>query len=166
MTPEGVNVRHTDRVWIGGEWVGAHSGRTIDLVCPNTEEVIGAVAEADAEDMDAAVAAARAAFDIGPWSRLPTHERIAVLKRMAQHLHARTDEIARAWTLQMGGLASFAVPMTAGSTMAFEQIIAAAEKFPFVETRASPVVKSAIVAHEPVGVVAAIAPWNAPTESC
>ena len=162
MTPEGVNVRHPDRVWIGGEWVGAHSGRTIDLVCPNTEEVIGAVAEADAEDMDAAVAAARAAFDIGPWSRLPPHERIAVLKRMAQHLHARTDEIARAWTLQMGGLASFAVPMTAGSTMAFEQIIAAAEKFPFVETRASPVVKSAIVAHEPVGVVAAIAPWNAP----
>ena len=59
MTPEGVNVRHADRVWIGGEWVGAHSGRTIDLVCPNTEEVIGAVAEADAEDMDAAVAAAR-----------------------------------------------------------------------------------------------------------
>ena len=59
-------MRHADRVWIGGEWVGAHSGRTIDLVCPNTEEVIGAVAEADAEDMDAAVAAARAAFDIGP----------------------------------------------------------------------------------------------------
>jgi len=162
MTPEGVNVRHADRVWIGGEWVGAQSGRTIDLVCPNTEEVIGAVAEADAEDMDAAVTAARAAFDIGPWSSLPPHERIAVLKRMAQHLHARTDEIARAWTLQMGGLASFAVPMTAGSTMAFEQIIAAAEKFPFVETRASPVVKSAIVAYEPVGVVAAIAPWNAP----
>ena len=162
MTPEGVNVRHPDRVWIGGEWVGAHSGRTIDLVCPNTEEVIGAVAEADAEDMNAAVMAARAAFDLGPWGRLPPHERIAVLKRMAQHLHARKDEIARAWTLQMGGLASFAVPMTAGSTMAFEQIIAAAEKFPFVETRASPVVKSAIVAHEPVGVVAAIAPWNAP----
>jgi len=81
---------------------------------------------------------------------------------MAEHLHGRTAEIARAWTKQMGGLASFAVPMTAGSTMAFEQIIAAAETFPFVETRSSPVVKSAIVAHEPVGVVAAIAPWNAP----
>ena len=53
----------------------------------------------------------------------------------------------------MGGLASFAVPMTAGSTIAYEQIIATAEKFPLVEIRASPVVKSAIVAHEPVGVV-------------
>ncbi len=98
----------------------------------------------------------------GPWSRLRPPERIAILKRMAQHLHGRTGEIARAWTAQMGGLASFAVPMTAGSTQAFEQIIAAAEKFLFVETRPSPVVKSAIVAHEPVGVVAAIAPWNAP----
>jgi acyl-CoA reductase-like NAD-dependent aldehyde dehydrogenase len=52
--------------------------------------------------------------------------------------------------------------MTAGSTQAFEQIIADAETFAFVETRTSPVVKSAIVAHEPVGVVAAVAPWNAP----
>ena len=155
MSPEGVNVRHTDRIWIGGEWVRAHSGRMIELVSPDTEEVIGAVAEADEEDMNAAVAAARAAFDVGPWSGLRPPERIACLKRMAQHLHGRTGEIARAWTAQMGGLASFAVPMTAGSTMALEQIIAAAETFPFVETRPSPVVKSAIVAHEPVGVVAA-----------
>ena len=98
MTPEGVNMRHPDRVWIGGEWVGAHSGRTIEIVSPIREEVIGAVAEADAEDMDAAVAAARAAFDAGPWAGSPPAERIAFLKRMAQHLHARTAEIARAWT--------------------------------------------------------------------
>jgi acyl-CoA reductase-like NAD-dependent aldehyde dehydrogenase len=162
MNPEGINVRHADRVWIGGEWRVAHSGRMIELVSPDTEEVIGAVAEADEADMDAAVATARAAFDDGPWSRLKPPERIAALKRMAQHLHGRTGEIARAWTAQMGGLASFAGPMTAGSTIAFEQIITAVEKFPFVETRASPVVKSAIVAQEPVGVVAAIAPWNAP----
>ena len=98
MSPDGVKVQHADRIWIGGQWVGAHSGRTIELVSPNTEEVIGAVAEADAQDMDAAVAAARAAFDGGPWSRLRPPERIAILKRMAQHLHGRTGEIARAWT--------------------------------------------------------------------
>ena len=137
MTPAGVNVRHADQLWIGGEWVAAHSGRTIELVDPNTEEIIGAVAEADADDMDAAVAAARAAFDAGPWSRLRPAERIAILKRMAQHLHGRTPELARAWTLQMGGLASFAEPMTVGSTLVFEQIIAAAESFAFVETRPS-----------------------------
>jgi aldehyde dehydrogenase (NAD+) len=162
MIPAGVNVKHTDRVWVGGEWVAAHSGRMIELVSPNTEQVIGAVAEADAVDMDAAVAAARAAFDNGPWSRTRPAERIAVLRRMAQHLHTRESEIARAWTLQMGGLASFAGPMTGGSTMAFDQIIAVAEQFAFVERRSSAVVKSAIVTHEPVGVVAAIAPWNAP----
>lgn len=162
MSPAGVKVRHADKLWINGQWVPAHSGRLIELVCPNTEAAIGTVAEADAHDMDDAVAAARAAFDHGPWSRVPPAERIAVLKRMAEHLHARTAEIARAWTLQMGGLASFAGPMTAGSTMAFEQIIAAASAFAFVENRASPVVRSAIVVHEPVGVVAAIAPWNGP----
>jgi aldehyde dehydrogenase (NAD+) len=162
MSPDGVNVRHPDKVWIGGEWVRAHSGRMIELVSPNTERVIGAVAEADANDMDAAVAAARAAFDTGPWSRVQPAERLETLRRMAKHLHTRTAEIARAWTLQMGGLASFAVPMTAGSTLTFEQIIAAAEQFAFVETRPSSVVRSAIVAHEPVGVVAAIAPWNGP----
>lgn len=162
MTPDGVNVQHVDRVWIDGRWASAHSGAMIELVCPDTEEVIGAVAEADAQDMDAAVAAARAAFDTGPWSRLAPTDRVAILKRMAQHLHGRTSEIARAWTLQMGGLASFAGRMTEGSTAAFEQIIATAENFPFAETRSSLQARGAIVAHEPVGVVAAIAPWNAP----
>ena len=162
MSPNGVHVMHPDEVWINGRWVAAHSGRTIELICPNTERAIGSVAEADARDMDDAVGAARAAFDAGPWSVTAPAERFACLKRMAQHLNGRTSEIARAWTLQMGGLASFAVPMTVGSTRAFEQIIATAEQFPFVERRPSPVVHSAIVAHEPVGVVAAIAPWNAP----
>ncbi len=162
MTPDGVNVKHADQLWINGRWIPAHSGRMIELISPDTEQVIGAVAEADQHDMDAAVAAARAAFDTGPWSRMRPAERIALLKRMTGHLRARTAEIARAWTLQMGGLASFAGLMTEGSTMGFEGIIAAAENFAFVETRPSPVVQSAIVAHEPVGVVAAIAPWNGP----
>jgi aldehyde dehydrogenase (NAD+) len=162
MKPEGVNIRHPDKVWIDGEWLPAHSGRMLELVSPNTEQIVGSVAEADEHDMDAAVTAARAAFDTGPWSRLAPAERIAILKRMAEHLQARERELARAWTLQIGGLASFAGPMTAGATMNLKQIIALVEQFAFVEARSSPVVHSALVAHEPVGVVAAIAPWNAP----
>jgi acyl-CoA reductase-like NAD-dependent aldehyde dehydrogenase len=162
MNPTGVHVAHPDRLWIGGQWVAARSQRRIELVCPNTEAVVGAVAEADASDMDAAVAAARTAFDSGAWSGLPRAERIATLKRMAAHLHARTAEIARAWTAQMGGLASFAGPMTAGSTMAFDQIIAVADAFAFVEQRPSIAAPNAYIAHEPVGVAVAIAPWNAP----
>jgi acyl-CoA reductase-like NAD-dependent aldehyde dehydrogenase len=162
MIPTGLAIKHPDRLWIGGAWTVAHSGRTIELVSPDTERVIGAVAEADAQDIDAAVAAARQAFDAGPWGRMGPAGRVAVLERMSQQLHAREAELARAWTLQMGGLAAFAGPMTAGSTMAYDQIVGIARQFAFVETRPSPVVKSAIVAQEPVGVVAAIAPWNAP----
>lgn len=162
MSPEGINIRHTDRLWIGGEWVAAHSGRMIDLVSPNSEQVIGSVAEADESDMDAAVAAARDAFDHGPWGRMAPAERVAILKAMSSYLHARNDEIARAWTLQMGGLTSFAGPMSAGSTMTLDGIIAMAENFAFVEQRPSHAVHTALIAYEPVGVVAAIAPWNGP----
>lgn len=162
MSPEGIDIRHTDRLWIGGEWVTARSGRMIDLVSPNSEQVIGSVAEACEADMDAAVAAARDAFDHGVWGRMAPAERIAVLKAMSSHLHARNEEIARAWTMQMGGLASFAGPMSAGSTMTLDGIIAMAENFAFVEQRPSHAVHTALIAHEPVGVVAAIAPWNGP----
>ncbi len=162
MTPHGVNIRHTDKIWIGGAWLPAHSGRMIDLICPNSEAVIGSVAEADEADMDAAVAAARAAFDSGPWTRLSPAERLGYLKAMSAHLHARNDELACVWTLQMGGLASFAGPMHMGSTMTFDGIIKFAEDFAFVEQRPSPAVHTALIAYEPVGVVAAIAPWNGP----
>jgi acyl-CoA reductase-like NAD-dependent aldehyde dehydrogenase len=162
MTPAGIAIRHSDRLWINGQWVQAHSGRMIDIVSPNTEQVIAQVAEADEADMDAAVIAARTAFDQGPWSRSSPAERFAVLKRMAAHLRQREPEIARAWTLQMGGLASFAGLMTAGSTHTLDLIIRLAEQFSFVETRKSMAASHAYVAHEPVGVVAAIAPWNAP----
>jgi aldehyde dehydrogenase (NAD+) len=162
MTPEGVNVQHGDKVWIGGEWQSAHSGRMIELVSPNTEQVIGSVAEADEADMDAAVAAARDAFDTGPWGRMGPAERLPYLKAMADHLEKRIGEIAHAWTLQMGGLTSFGGPMTAGGVMGFRGIIAMAEGFEFVEKRPSVAAAVGLVAYEPVGVVAAIAPWNGP----
>lgn len=162
MTPTGVNVRHPGQVFIDGRWQRAHSGREIELVSPDTEQVIGTVAEADETDVDAAVAAARHAFDSGPWSRTAPSERLAALRRMSAHLHTREAEIAHAWTLQMGGLASFAGPMTAGSTLAFDQLIGMFERFAFIEKRSSHAARCALVAYEPVGVVAAIAPWNAP----
>jgi aldehyde dehydrogenase (NAD+) len=162
MTPQGVNVKHPEKVWIGGQWQPAHSGRMIELTSPNTEQVVGMVAEADEADMDAAVAAARNAFDNGPWPTLTPKERGALLRRMADHLRTREGEIAKAWTAQMGGLASFAGPMTAGSTMTFDMIIGMTDSFEFEERRPTIAGHTAIIAHEPVGVVAAIAPWNGP----
>ena len=54
MTPEGVNIRHPDKLYIGGEWVAATSGRQLEIVTPNSEEVVARVAEAGPDDMDRA----------------------------------------------------------------------------------------------------------------
>ncbi len=162
MTTPEIALKHADRLWIGGQWLPAHSERMIELISPASETVIGAVAEADEADMDAAVAAARQAFDHGPWVKMPLAERLSCLRRMADYLRKREAELARAWTLQVGGLSKFAGPMMMGGTMGLEQTIAHAEKFAFVEHRPSGMSPFGFIAYEPVGVVAAIAPWNAP----
>jgi aldehyde dehydrogenase (NAD+) len=162
MTPEGVTIKHPDRVYIGGHWVAAHSGRMIEIVSPNSEQVVAAVAEADEVDMDAAVAAARHAFDHGPWSRMAPSERGAAMMKMLDILRTREPELALAWTAQMGGLKSIAGPMHMGANMTFEMIAKMADTFQFVEKRPTHVAHTALIAYEAVGVVAAIAPWNGP----
>jgi len=162
FNPEGVQVKHPGQVWIGGEWRDAHSGRFIELVSPNTEAVVGAVAEADEVDMDAAVAAAREAFDHGPWPRMGVAERNEVMKKITAHLKSREAELAKAWTAQMGGLASFAPGMVAGATMQFDQTREVGANFEYVQERQTPAAAIAYLVHEPVGVVASIAPWNGP----
>lgn len=162
MIPEGVKVAHPDRLYIGGEWVEAASGRLIELVSPNSEEVVGRVAEANEADMDRAVAAARHAFDAGPWGRLSPAERGVYVRKMAGELKKREPELARAWTAQVGGLASFAPIMTGGATATFEFIAGLADSYAFVERRPAAQVDTALVVQEPVGVAVAIAPWNAP----
>jgi len=162
MAPEGIKIAHADKLYIGGKWVDPISGGSIEIVSPNSEEVIACVAEASQADMDRAVAAARTAFDEGPWSNFSPAERGAFVRKMGEELKRREGELAAAWTAQVGGLASFAPIMTGGGTATFMTIADMADSFTFVETRPSVQVHTAIVAHEPVGVVAAIAPWNAP----
>jgi len=162
LNPEGVNVKHPDKVWIGGEWRAGHSGRMIELVSPNSEQVVGAVAEADEQDMDAAVAAAREAFDHGPWPRMSVGERNEVMKKITAHLRSREGELAKAWTAQMGGLASFAPGMVAGATAQFDQTREVGANFEYVQQRETHAAEVAYLVHEPVGVVASIAPWNGP----
>lgn len=162
MTPEGVQIAHPDRLYIGGEWVEATSGRMIELVSPNSEEVVGRVAEAGEKDMDRAVAAARKAFDEGPWGRMSPAERGVFVRKMGEELKKREPELARAWTAQVGGLASFAPIMTGGATATFDFIAGLADSYTFAERRPSTQVDTAIVVKEPAGVAVAIAPWNAP----
>lgn len=162
LLPTGVSIAHPEHLYIGGEWVPAQSGRLIEVISPDTETVVARVAEACEADMDRAVAAARHAFDHGPWPTTPPADRIAAFRRMIAHMQPRAGELARAWSAQMGGLASFATPMHLGSIAALEQIAGFAENFPFVEQRPSHAAACALIVQEPVGVVAAIAPWNGP----
>lgn len=157
-----IKVRHTDKLFIGGKWVAPSTAAVIEVISPNTEEVVATVAEAREADMDAAVAAARRAFDEGPWPRKSPQERAAALRALADALARREAELCAAWTQQMGGLASMAPFIIPQGTKAFTDYAALAETFEFeteVPTNVSPV---GYVVREPVGVVAAIAPWNVP----
>jgi len=155
-------IRHPDRLFIGGDWVEPHSGRMIELSSPDTEQVTMSVAEADETDMDRAVAAARKAFDHGPWPWMKPAERIAAMERMVAALRKREPELAAVWTQQMGGLASIAPYLMQRGTQNLQDAIDIGQNFPFISRKQSPSAEAAYVVHEPVGVVAAIAPWNAP----
>lgn len=162
MIPDGVAIAHPSRLFIGGAWVPAMSGREIEIVSPVSEAVIGRVAEADEADMDRAVEAARHAFDHGPWSRLAPAERAAIVARMAEILKGREPELAAAWVAQIGALAAIA-PMVIGTgTMLVQSYADLAATYEFVKAVPSAVAAQGVLVREPVGVVAAIAPWNAP----
>jgi acyl-CoA reductase-like NAD-dependent aldehyde dehydrogenase len=158
MTPI---VEH-DRLFIGGRWVEPAGGDTIEVVSPVTEQVVGRVPHATPADVDRAVAAAREAFDHGPWPRTTMAERIAVVTRIMDALAARHQELAELVTLQNGSPMAFSVRGQALSAVgAFGMALAAAAQFEQEAERlgtGGPV----LVRREPVGVVAAITPWNIP----
>ena len=155
-------LKHPDRLFIGGEWVQPNSGRQLEIVSPDTEQVVGHVAEADEVDMDRAVAAARQAFDHGPWPWFTPSERIEAMERLVAALKRRHPELAAAWSLQMGGLQTIAPYLVGRGTSNLEDAIRLGKSFDFVKKVKSDASPVAYVVHEPVGVVAAIAPWNVP----
>ncbi len=149
------------QLFINGEWRDAASGRTLPVVNPATEETIAEVASADKSDVDAAVAAARAAFD-GPWSKLSARDRGRVIWKLGEKLMEKADEIARLETLHNGK------PIFESRQI---EIPAAAECFQYYAGWADKIhgetipVKGNYLTYtlrEPVGVVAAIVPWNFP----
>jgi acyl-CoA reductase-like NAD-dependent aldehyde dehydrogenase len=95
------NLQSSMQLLINNEWRPSSSGGTMEVVNPATEEVIATVASAGAPDVDAAVAAARAALD-GPWGRLSARERGRLVRRLADRLMERADDVARLETLHNG----------------------------------------------------------------
>ena len=96
MSEHGIHLRHPDKIFIGGEWVQPAGGSRFTVLSPHTETPYISVAEAEADDVDRAVAAARAAFDTGPWSRTTHAERAAYLGQIAAKLMERTQDLASA----------------------------------------------------------------------
>jgi aldehyde dehydrogenase (NAD+) len=158
-----IRVTHPHQLFIAGRWLEARRGTRIEVIAPQREEVIATVAEATEADVDAAVAAARFAFDRGEWPRLTPAARAEYLRRMSQLLESRLPELSRAWVEQVGALASVAPFVIAGGKSWFDYYAQLADTYSFEEAR-TPIDGrgSAYVVREPVGVVAAIAPWNNP----
>ena len=93
-----IAINSPDRFYIGGEWVKPSSPDEFDVINASTEDVLFRVAEAKAEDMDRAIAAAREAFDRGPWPRMPHSERAEYLVKIASALEARSADIGQIWS--------------------------------------------------------------------
>ena len=156
-------IQHPRHFFIGGAWVDPSTDALIDVVQPATEELFVQVAEAMPEDMSRAVAAARKAFDQGPWPRMDHAQRAEYLRAIGKGVRDRGEDLARIWTSEMGILHSAARAMVQGIGGVYDYYADMADKFPFVErhqpTRGG---NSGFLVREPVGVVGAIVPWNGP----
>ncbi|TPG96061.1 aldehyde dehydrogenase family protein [Pseudomonas caspiana] len=158
-------MRDYQRLYIGGEWIAPVQRGVFETVDPSDESVLAQVAAATSDDVDLAVAAARTAFDEGDWPRWTGAQRARVLRKMADGIRARQDELAAIevrdngkplpealWDIaDTAGCFDFYAGLAEGSDQHSEQSIGLTdERF------------STSVIKEPVGVVAAIIPWNFP----
>lgn len=157
-----VPLRHADRFFIGGEWVAPSSDSMIDVSDSTTEEVFLRVAEAKEADMARAVAAAREAFDKGPWPRMTHGERAVFLRALATGLRERAEEFGQLWPRESGVLHKVARNAGANAARGFEYYAGLSETFAFEEEVPPAAGEFGLLVREPVGVVGAIIPWNAP----
>jgi aldehyde dehydrogenase (NAD+) len=152
--------------FIDGEWVPPAGGTSIAVVDSTTEEVFLRVGEANAADMDRAVGAARRAFDDGPWPRLTHAERATYLRAFADGWRQQLKSVEQLWPREAGIVARAARSSTERGIKEWEDTAALAESFPFTEVmRPGNGGAFGLVRREPVGVAAAIIPWNAPMPS-
>ncbi len=156
-------VQHGDQFFIGGEWVKPSSQAMFDVIDSNSEEVYYRVAEAAAEDVSRAVGAAREAFDRGPWPRMTHTERAEYLRAFAAAMGERGEALAQIWARESGVLYSLTQYSGHIASGTLGSYAALAETFAWEEEKA-PTGGGAfgLLVREPVGVVGAIVPWNAP----
>jgi acyl-CoA reductase-like NAD-dependent aldehyde dehydrogenase len=153
-TEQAVNVR--EKIYIGGEWVQSGGSGVLEVVNATTEQVMGSVPEGTVEDVDKAVAAARAAFE--SWSQTSVQERADWMQRIAEALGARMGEIAELIAQEVGMPVKLSNIIQAGlPTTTFGSMPQLLAEVPWEEQ-----VGNSLIVREPVGVVGAITPWNYP----
>jgi acyl-CoA reductase-like NAD-dependent aldehyde dehydrogenase len=146
---------------IAGQSSDAASGETFTVANPATNTIIANVAKAGREDADRAIAAARKAFDEGPWPKMTPYERGRVLQKIADLLRERADEIGQIESLNTGKPLARARGDVMGSALVFDYYAGAADKF-YGETLPLGDKILNLTLREPVGVCAQIVPWNFP----
>ncbi|MGG1943578.1 aldehyde dehydrogenase family protein [Trinickia sp. NRRL B-1857] len=145
-----------DRLYIGGQWLTPSGTGTIDVIDSGTEAVMGRIPEGSVADAEAAVEAAKLAFDA--WAATPAATRAGYLEKIAANLKARTDALAASICGEVGMPLKLSRAIQVGSPVYNWNLYAKlAREFEF-EAR----VGNSLVVREPVGVVAAITPWNYP----
>lgn len=152
----------TKKLYINGEWVESASGKTFETLNPATGDVLAVVSEADAEDVDRAVEAARKAFDEGEWSKMSAASRSRLIYKLADLMEAHKEELAQLDTLDNGK------PIRETTNA---DVPLAIEHFRYYAGWATKIVGQTLpvqgnfftyTRHEPVGVVGQIIPWNFP----
>ena len=151
-----------DELFIGGRWQSPSTTQRLSVISPHTEEPIGETPQAAPEDVDKAVAAARKAFDDGPWPRLSVGERMEKIEKLAAIYTGEADEMADLITAEMGSPRSFSrLGQASGALAQMHLNMATAREFPWVERRKG-LFGEVHLRRAPVGVVGAIVPWNVP----
>jgi len=149
-------VRDYDKIYVDGAWIDSEGTGTLEVVNSSTEEAMGSTPEGTAGDVDKAVAAAKTAFET--WSQTGLEERGKYLQRISEALGARSEEIGKVISEEVGMPIGLSTSIQAGLPVAnfanFQDILA---NYEFEEE-----IGNSLVVREPVGVVGAITPWNYP----
>ncbi len=153
---------HWDKLFIGGRWVEPATSDVIEVRSPATGEVVGQVPLASAADVDAACAAARRAFDEGPWPQMSPAERAEILGRAVKIMEERGAELKYLLSAETGQPPTIVDMMQYGASISsFNYFVGAADTFAWQDIRDG-IYGQILVVKEPIGVVGAVTAWNVP----
>lgn len=150
------------QLFIEGKWREGTGGKRRDVIDPSTGRVITTVAEAGDANLNDAIAAARKAFDEGPWPRLSGRERGHVLHRVAQYIRDHADDLMKIESIDAGHPVALSRPIDVGTVIDMFDYYAGLAQMIEGTTRNIPAPAMAYTRREPIGVVGAITPFNFP----